>query len=77
MSLQMIAATEDMMKLLREDVTSASNGVLQDCNIFQEIFSMVMDMAARCTMNINIQNPRSPDNDFAKALSELFAELPS
>ena len=39
---------------------------------------MLIDMVARCTMNIKVENARDPQNEFASALGALFqsAEMP-
>ncbi|CAG7721775.1 unnamed protein product, partial [Allacma fusca] len=57
-----------------EEIASSPNGLLEECNIYQEIFSIGLDATARCTLNIKVKNPRSPDNDFQMALRELFPE---
>ncbi|CAG7732637.1 unnamed protein product [Allacma fusca] len=71
LNMDMIGATDNILNLLMNDVASAPNKILQDYNIYGDLFAIVLDATARCTLNIKIQNPRSPDNDFAKAVLEL------
>ncbi|CAG7729155.1 unnamed protein product [Allacma fusca] len=66
-----------MLKLLEQDITSAPNGILEDCNIYQDVYLLAMDATARCTVNVKITDPRSPDNDFSKALREFFPATPN
>lgn len=40
--------------------------------IFRDIYLLLVDLVARCTLNIKIENPRDPQNDFASALITLF-----
>ncbi|CAG7730671.1 unnamed protein product, partial [Allacma fusca] len=75
MSEHMIEATDDMLNLLKKDVDSAPNGQFQDFNIYEEIFLIALDAFARCSLNIKIKDPRSTDNEFSKAFSELIPEV--
>ena len=68
----MIEASQEFAELVKSDIAKSDNGIIENYNLHKDVYLMQIDLVARCTLNIKVENVRDPQNEFALALTALF-----